>query len=108
VEYVGELVRLRVADRREREYQSGRKLHSKSTCYFFRIDEDNIIDATLKGGIARFVNHSCSVGPFLFVNHYMQDILLSIFPVFVDIICIIQANCVAKIISVMNEKKVCS
>ncbi|XP_078173942.1 uncharacterized protein LOC144567629 isoform X3 [Carex rostrata] len=76
VEYVGEIVRLRVADKREKEYQSGQKLHSKSACYFFRIDEENIIDATRKGGISRFVNHSCS------------------------------ANCVAKIISVLNEKKV--
>lgn len=58
---MGEIVRLRVADKREKEYQSGQKLHSKSACYFFRIDEENIIDATRKGGISRFVNHSCSV-----------------------------------------------
>lgn len=52
---------LRVADRREREYQSGKKLQHKSACYFFRIDKEHIIDATRKGGIARFVNHSCQV-----------------------------------------------
>ncbi|KAL5853168.1 hypothetical protein ACOSQ3_008286 [Xanthoceras sorbifolium] len=76
VEYVGEIVGLRVADRRENEYQSGRKLQYKSACYFFRIDKEHIIDATCKGGIARFVNHSCL------------------------------PNCVAKVISVRNEKKV--
>ncbi|KAL0291030.1 UNVERIFIED_CONTAM: Histone-lysine N-methyltransferase, H3 lysine-4 specific [Sesamum angustifolium] len=76
VEYVGEIVGLRVADRRESEYHSGKKLQHKSACYFFRIDKEHIIDATRKGGIARFVNHSC------------------------------QPNCVAKVISVRNEKKV--
>ncbi|KAJ4958628.1 hypothetical protein NE237_025739 [Protea cynaroides] len=76
VEYVGEIVGLRVADKRENEYHSGRKLQYKSACYFFRIDKEHIIDATCKGGIARFVNHSCL------------------------------PNCVAKVISVRNEKKV--
>ncbi|KAL0394303.1 UNVERIFIED_CONTAM: Histone-lysine N-methyltransferase, H3 lysine-4 specific [Sesamum latifolium] len=61
VEYVGEIVGLRVADRRESEYHSGKKLQHKSACYFFRIDKEHIIDATRKGGIARFVNHSCQV-----------------------------------------------
>nr|CAD1831884.1 unnamed protein product [Ananas comosus var. bracteatus] len=72
----GEIVGLRVADKREIEYQSGRRLQYKSACYFFRIDKEHIIDATRKGGIARFVNHSC------------------------------QPNCVAKVISIRNEKKV--
>eukprot|EP00268_Persea_americana_P028110 TRINITY_DN27341_c0_g1_i5.p1 TRINITY_DN27341_c0_g1~~TRINITY_DN27341_c0_g1_i5.p1 ORF type:complete len:1728 (+),score=355.07 TRINITY_DN27341_c0_g1_i5:389-5185(+) len=76
VEYVGEIVGLRVADKREIEYQSGRKVQYKSACYFFRIDKEHIIDATRKGGIARFVNHSCL------------------------------PNCVAKVISARNEKKV--
>ncbi|XP_028208547.1 uncharacterized protein LOC114391790 isoform X1 [Glycine soja] len=76
VEYIGEIVGLRVADKREKEYQSGRKLQYKSACYFFRIDKEHIIDATRKGGIARFVNHSCL------------------------------PNCVAKVITVRHEKKV--
>lgn len=61
VEYVGEIVGLRVADKREVEYQSGQRIQYKSACYFFRIDKEHIIDATRKGGIARFVNHSCLV-----------------------------------------------
>lgn len=61
MEYVGEIVGLRVADRRESEYHSGKKLQHKSACYFFKIDKEHIIDATRKGGIARFVNHSCEV-----------------------------------------------
>ena len=58
---MGEIVGLRVADKREIEYQSGRRVQYKSACYFFRIDKEHIIDATRKGGIARFVNHSCQV-----------------------------------------------
>lgn len=61
VEYVGEIVGQRVADRREIEYQSGKRQQYKSACYFFKIDREHIIDATRKGGIARFVNHSCQV-----------------------------------------------
>nr|GEU63116.1 post-SET domain-containing protein [Tanacetum cinerariifolium] len=76
VEYVGEIVGQRVADRRETEYQSGKQLQYKNACYFFKIDKEHIIDATRKGGIARFVNHSC------------------------------QPNCVAKVITVRGEKKV--
>lgn len=59
VEYVGEIVGQRMADKREIEYISGRKLQYRSACYFFKIDKEHIIDATRKGGIARFVNHSC-------------------------------------------------
>eukprot|EP00252_Welwitschia_mirabilis_P023897 TRINITY_DN6884_c0_g1_i2.p1 TRINITY_DN6884_c0_g1~~TRINITY_DN6884_c0_g1_i2.p1 ORF type:complete len:1259 (+),score=261.81 TRINITY_DN6884_c0_g1_i2:407-3778(+) len=76
VEYVGEIVGLRVADKREAYYHSRGKMQQEGACYFFRIDNESIIDATRKGGIARFVNHSCS------------------------------PNCVAKVISVKTQKKV--
>ncbi|KAL9226746.1 hypothetical protein vseg_002520 [Gypsophila vaccaria] len=76
VEYVGEIVGQRVADKRETEYLAGGKLQYKSACYFFRIDKEQIIDATCKGGIARFVNHSC------------------------------QPNCIAKVITIRSQKKV--
>jgi histone-lysine N-methyltransferase SETD1 len=29
------------------------------SCYLFRLDKDAIIDATRRGGMARFINHSC-------------------------------------------------
>lgn len=56
IEYVGEKVRQQVADMRERRYlKSG-----IGSSYLFRIDENTVIDATKRGGIARFINHSCS------------------------------------------------
>jgi histone-lysine N-methyltransferase SETD1 len=55
IEYVGEKVRQQVADLRETRYlKSG-----IGSSYLFRIDENTVIDATKKGGIARFINHSC-------------------------------------------------
>ena len=29
-------------------------------CYFFRLDNEHIVDATVKGNESRFINHSCS------------------------------------------------
>src|SRR5699024_9285006 len=55
IEYVGERVRKSVADLREARYlKSG-----IGSSYLFRIDESTVVDATKKGGIARFINHSC-------------------------------------------------
>lgn len=56
IEYVGEKVRQQVADMREKRYlKSG-----IGSSYLFRIDENTVIDATKRGGIARFINHSCT------------------------------------------------
>ncbi|RDA89929.1 hypothetical protein CP533_3290 [Ophiocordyceps camponoti-saundersi (nom. inval.)] len=55
IEYVGEEVRQQIAEIREKRYlKSG-----IGSSYLFRIDDDTVIDATKKGGIARFINHSC-------------------------------------------------
>jgi histone-lysine N-methyltransferase SETD1 len=55
-EYVGDLVRSRVADKREVMYRARGLPHM----YLFRIGEsDLIVDATMRGGSARFLNHSC-------------------------------------------------
>ncbi|KAI5961227.1 SET1 [Candida pseudojiufengensis] len=56
IEYVGERIRQQVAEHREKSYlRTG-----IGSSYLFRIDENTVIDATKKGGIARFINHCCS------------------------------------------------
>lgn len=57
IEYVGELIRNRVADEREKKY-SERGLGS---CYMFRLNANYVVDATMKGNIGRFINHCCEV-----------------------------------------------
>ncbi|CAL9730177.1 histone-lysine N-methyltransferase, H3 lysine-4 specific [Monosporozyma unispora] len=55
IEYVGERIRQPVSEMREKRYlKSG-----IGSSYLFRVDENNVIDATKKGGIARFINHCC-------------------------------------------------
>lgn len=56
IEYVGERIRQEIADLRELRYMES----GIGSSYLFRIDEGTVIDATKKGGIARFINHSCS------------------------------------------------
>ncbi|KAG8377169.1 hypothetical protein BUALT_Bualt08G0000100 [Buddleja alternifolia] len=72
IEYVGELIRPRVSDIREREYE---KMGIGSS-YLFRLDDGYVVDATKRGGIARFINHSC------------------------------EPNCYTKVISVEGQKKI--
>ncbi|WKT43405.1 hypothetical protein QSH57_008241 [Fusarium oxysporum f. sp. vasinfectum] len=72
IEYVGEQVRQQIAEIRENRYlKSG-----IGSSYLFRIDDNTVIDATKKGGIARFINHSC------------------------------EPNCTAKIIKVEGSKRI--
>lgn len=72
IEYIGEIVRQKVADTREKNYES----HGMDGSYLFRIDSEWVIDATMKGNLSRFINHSCD------------------------------PNCYAKIIPVESQKKI--
>ncbi|GMN46851.1 hypothetical protein TIFTF001_016035 [Ficus carica] len=72
IEYVGELIRPQISDIRERHYE---KMGIGSS-YLFRLDDGYVVDATKRGGIARFINHSC------------------------------EPNCYTKVISVEGEKKI--
>jgi histone-lysine N-methyltransferase MLL1 len=56
IEYMGEIIGNAVSDKRERAYD-----RKRIGCYMFRVKEDYIIDATMKGNRARFINHSCDV-----------------------------------------------
>jgi hypothetical protein len=55
IEYVGELVSHAESDRREAHYTSVGKDN-----YLFRADDSWVIDATVAGNAARFINHSCA------------------------------------------------
>eukprot|EP01132_Coremiostelium_polycephalum_P005581 gene5581-6947_t len=55
IEYIGEIIRTKVADKREKYYLS----IGITGSYMFKLDEDTVIDSTLKGNLARFINHSC-------------------------------------------------
>ena len=57
IEYIGEVVRQKVADIREKAYEA----MGIGSSYLFRIDDDTIIDATMCGNLARFINHHCDV-----------------------------------------------
>ncbi|XP_047324982.1 histone-lysine N-methyltransferase ATXR7 [Impatiens glandulifera] len=72
IEYVGELIRPRISDIRERYYE---KIGIGSS-YLFRLDDGYVVDATKRGGVARFINHSC------------------------------EPNCYTKVISVEGQKKI--
>ncbi|KAK3084381.1 hypothetical protein FSP39_012573 [Pinctada imbricata] len=72
IEYVGESIRQSIADLREKKYEA----EGCGSSYLFRVDTENIIDATKVGNLARFINHSCN------------------------------PNCYAKIIPLENQKKI--
>uniref|UniRef100_A0A0E0RJY7 [histone H3]-lysine(4) N-trimethyltransferase n=1 Tax=Oryza rufipogon TaxID=4529 RepID=A0A0E0RJY7_ORYRU len=55
IEYVGELIRRQVSDIREDQYEKS----GIGSSYLFRLDDDYVVDATKRGGLARFINHSC-------------------------------------------------
>ena len=48
-------LRFRVADKREKSYEES----GVGSCYMFRLDLERIVDATMFGCMARFMNHSC-------------------------------------------------
>lgn len=55
--YFGEEINNRETDIREKMM----KAKGLTSSYFFRLDEDTVIDATHCGNLARFINHSCQV-----------------------------------------------
>ncbi|XP_069796069.1 histone-lysine N-methyltransferase 2B isoform X1 [Narcine bancroftii] len=54
IEYSGIVIRSVLTDKREKYYDS-----KGIGCYMFRIDDFEVVDATMHGNAARFINHSC-------------------------------------------------
>ena len=65
-EYSGEVIRASLADIRERRYES-----QGIGCYMFRHGDDDVVDATMCGNVARFINHSCEP------NCYSREITIN-------------------------------
>lgn len=59
VEYKGEAMRNVLADLKEKKYGEGALRGQGGDCYMFRIDPETVLDATVKGNVARFMNHCC-------------------------------------------------
>lgn len=55
MEYVGEVLDYRQFKSRSKQYAKTGNIHH----YFMALNADEVIDATLKGNISRFINHSC-------------------------------------------------
>ncbi|RXM36061.1 Histone-lysine N-methyltransferase 2C [Acipenser ruthenus] len=55
IEYMGTVIRNEVANRKEKHYESQNR-----GVFMFRMDSEHVIDATLTGGPARYINHSCA------------------------------------------------
>ena len=54
IEYLGDLIRNSLSDLREKQYEEANR-----GVYMFRLTPDLIVDATMSGGMARYINHSC-------------------------------------------------
>ncbi|CAB4053920.1 MLL3 [Lepeophtheirus salmonis] len=54
IEYIGEIIRSDLTDIREKYYESQNR-----GIYMFRLDDDRVLDATMSGGMARYINHCC-------------------------------------------------
>ncbi|XP_057712545.1 histone-lysine N-methyltransferase 2C isoform X1 [Corythoichthys intestinalis] len=55
IEYNGTVLRNEVAIRKDKVYRSQNR-----AVFMFRIDSEHVVDATLSGGLARYINHSCA------------------------------------------------
>lgn len=66
IEYTGYIIRTPLSDHREAYYDS-----KGIGCYMFKINRNEVIDATFAGNAARFINHSCEP------NCYSQVVLIN-------------------------------
>jgi histone-lysine N-methyltransferase MLL1 len=92
IEYAGELIRSTLTDKRERYYDS-----KGIGCYMFKIDENLVVDATMSGTAARFINHSCDVSFYLKI--LTVNLKLNIYFIF-------QPNCYSKVVDILGQKHI--
>ena len=68
------MIRASLCDIREKFYES-----KGIGCYMFRIDDDTVVDATMHGNAARFINHSCDVSIRFFKNFFFFNLIFFFF-----------------------------
>eukprot|EP01046_Picozoa_sp_COSAG06_P015967 COSAG06_NODE_1041_length_10982_cov_6.205366_10_plen_324_part_00 len=61
----GEIIRQKLADKREHIY-----LQKGIACYLFALDGELVIDSSMKGNSARFINHCCDVRTRLTIDRF--------------------------------------
>jgi hypothetical protein len=66
LEYRGVLIGNAMADKKEREYRQEQR-----DDYQFRMDSDTVVDATTRGSLARYINHSCDPNCFTKIVEYV-------------------------------------
>ncbi|XP_023032890.1 histone-lysine N-methyltransferase trr [Drosophila willistoni] len=74
IEYIGEVIRTEVSEIREKQYEAKNR-----GIYMFRLDEDRVVDATLSGGLARYINHSCNPNCVTEIVEVDRDVRIIIF-----------------------------
>lgn len=94
IEYAGELIRSTLTDKRERYYDS-----RGIGCYMFKIDDNLVVDATMRGNAARFINHSCEV------STYKKRSLSLILIKYLSTPSI-QPNCYSKVVDILGHKHI--
>jgi histone-lysine N-methyltransferase SETD1 len=109
----GDVVRQQVADKREHEY-----LQRGIACYLFALDDQQIIDSSMKGNSARFINHCCDVRPRIPSGY--QRVLLAGLQAFEYDVCTcqiylcrclrcvggVQPNCTARVMNLDGAKRI--
>ena len=74
IEYIGEVIRSELTDIREKRYTEQNR-----GIYMFRLDDDRVLDATMSGNMARYINHSCDPNCVTEVVEVDRDLHIIIF-----------------------------
>jgi SET domain-containing protein len=74
IEYIGEVIRSDLTDIREKHYTEQNR-----GIYMFRLDDDRVLDATMSGNMARYINHSCNPNCVTEVVEVDRDLHIIIF-----------------------------
>ena len=92
LEYRGEIIRSTVADVRERR----RRARAFNDDYIWRVGKNTCIDATQKGSLARFVNHSCDPNCYVAIVPHAGTKVICIFGAFLALLSLCSCCCLLR------------